>query len=163
MQRSGMLLARLRTSFKSERSESCYCAFCRSPRAIYRKRHVGIVDLLLALASSWLLSMILWQDLDPRAVVVFVLGLGLAEMFVIFRWRLSIACSRCGFDPVLYKKSPEKAAEKVRRYIDERRNDPLGAFSLPPKLPKMRRKAIADSAMPFVDKPKSAKRSEATR
>lgn len=105
------------------------------------KRHIGVVDSALAILASGLLSWIIWQQLDPRAVIFIALGLGLAELFIMMRWRLSIACARCGFDPVLYKKSPEKAASKVKIYIAQRREDPMSAFSPPPKLPVIIKKA----------------------
>ena len=116
-------------------SRRCYCAFCRSERNVYLKRHVSFVDVLLSALTGVLVSLILWQSLDPRAVVFFALGLGLAEIFIMIRWRSSISCPHCGFDPVLYKKKPELAAAKVRGFLDQRREDPLSAFSPPPRLP----------------------------
>lgn len=118
-------------------TKKCYCAFCRSPRAVYAKKHVSAIDAGLALAAALLLSLVLWQDFDPRAIVFFAVGLGLSEFFIIFRWRLSIACTHCGFDPVLYKKSREKAAVRVKAHLAKRREDPLSAFSRPLKLPNL--------------------------
>jgi len=86
-------------------------------------------------AAAVLLSFAIHQDFDPRAVVYFIVALALGELFVIFRWRLSIACPRCGFDPVLYKKAPERAAARVKRFLDLRREDPLFALAPGPKLP----------------------------
>lgn len=116
-------------------SDECFCAFCRSHRVVYRKKHVSIVDVGLTLAAAALSSWIIWQDLDPRAVVIFAFGLGLAEIFILFRWRLSIACPHCGFDPVVYKKAPDKAAARVKAHMSARRMDPMSAFQPAPKLP----------------------------
>ncbi|HVK60230.1 MAG TPA: hypothetical protein VM432_01720 [Bdellovibrionales bacterium] len=118
-------------------SRRCFCAFCRSERNVYRKRHIGVVDMFLALAASALLSFIIWQDLDPRLAIFFSLGLGLAELFIVFRWRLSIVCSKCGFDPVIYRKSPEQAAERVKAHYKSRREDPLWMMAPPPSLPRI--------------------------
>ena len=43
----------------------------------------------------------------------------ISEIFIQLRWRLTVACPRCGFDPVLYVKDPEKAARRVRQFYDE--------------------------------------------
>ena len=123
-----------------KRSNTCFCAFCRSERTVYRKRHVSSTDVFLSLLASLLLSFIVWQDFDPRFVVLFVLATVVAELFIVFRWRMSIACSKCGFDPVLYKKKPELAALRVKAYYTERSEDPLSLFSPPPKLPVLVRK-----------------------
>ena len=89
----------------------------------------------LAALSSALLSLIVWQELDPRMVVFFALGLGFAELFVTFRWRLTIACPKCGFDPVLYKRKPDLAAARVKEYYKRKMEDPLSVFAPPPRLP----------------------------
>jgi hypothetical protein len=116
-------------------SDRCYCAFCRSERSVYRKKHVGAIDLFLSLSAAALLSFICWQDLDPRALIFFVLAVGLAELFIVFRRRLSITCTRCGFDPVLYRRNPKAAADRVKAYYKTRREDPMWLMSPPPKLP----------------------------
>ena len=64
----------------------------------------------------------------------FAFGLGFAEIFILVRWRLSIPCPHCGFDPVVYKKKPEVAAAQVKAFLDQRREDPLAVFS-PLQLP----------------------------
>ncbi len=119
----------------SKSSERCFCAFCRSERNVYRKRHVSFVDVALALLTSLLVSFIAWQEFDPRFVVIFALASGIAELFIVLRWRLSIACPKCGFDPVLYKKKPALAAARVKEYYKSRMEDPLSVFSPPPRLP----------------------------
>lgn len=121
-------------------SNKCFCAFCRSERTVYRKRHLSSFDALLSLVTASLLSFIVWQDFDPRLVIFFVLALVIAELFVVFRWRMSIACPKCGFDPVLYKKSPELAVSRVKAHYSERMEDPMSIFMPPPKLPVLIRK-----------------------
>ncbi len=123
-----------------KRSNSCFCAFCRSERTVYRKRHVSATDIGLSLLASALLSFIVWQDFDPRLVVFFVIAVVTAELFVVFRWRMSIACAKCGFDPILYKKKPELAAQRVKAHYQEKAEDPLSVFAPPPKLPVLIRK-----------------------
>lgn len=108
---------------------------------VYTKKHVGIFDVLLAASASLLAGVIVWQDFDPRVLVLFAFGLGGAELFIMLRWRLSVSCTRCGFDPVLYKKAPTRAAARVKEFMALQREDPMSAFSPPPKLPFHRKKA----------------------
>ncbi len=107
---------------------------------VYVKKHVGLPDILLSGLTAVLLSYIFFQDFDPRALIFFALCLALAELFIMFRWRLSLICQKCGFDPHLYKRSPEKAAQRVREYMERRKEDPLSLFSPPPKLPVKKKK-----------------------
>ncbi|RYZ75124.1 MAG: hypothetical protein EOP05_08650 [Proteobacteria bacterium] len=129
------------TYYMGKKSNRCFCAFCRSERSVYRKRHVSAVDVLWALIASVLLSFIFWQDFDPRLVAFFAVGVAIAETFVIIRRKSSIACPRCGFDPVLYRRSPELAAARVKQYYKEKAEDPMSVFSPPAKLPVIVRKA----------------------
>lgn len=121
-------------------SKRCFCAFCRSERVVYRKKHISFFDGALAAAASFLLGFIVWQDIDPRVLMFFAFGLGFAELFIQVRWRLSISCPHCGFDPVLYKRNKDLAAERVKAFLELRREDPMSAFS-PLNLPHILRKA----------------------
>jgi len=76
--------------------------------------------------------LVIWQDFDPRVFVFFGFALFLSEVFVGLRWRTSVSCVRCGFDPVVYKRSPEEAARRVRRYLEERADDPVAVLKGPP-------------------------------
>ncbi len=121
-------------------SKKCFCAFCRSERVVYRKRHISLFDVFTSIIVSLLLSFIVWQDFDPRLVVFFAMSVAISELFVVFRWRFSIACPKCGFDPVLYRKKPELAALRVKAFYGERMEDPMSVFSPPPRLPSLIRK-----------------------
>lgn len=131
-------------------SDSRYCAFCKSPRVVYTKRHVSLLDVFLAILCGFLLSLIFWQKLDPRLVVFIALGLGAAEIFVVIRWRLSIACPHCGFDPVLYRKKAELAVQRVKEHYARRLEDPAVIFSPPPKLTPIIKKASERPSPPAI-------------
>ena len=45
-----------------------------------------------------------------------------------------MACSQCGFDPLLYMKSKDKACEQVKIHLEQRKNDPAVYLSSRPKL-----------------------------
>ena len=76
-----------------------------------------------------------WGAFDPRVLVIMAVFLAMTETFIQIRWRLSVACKQCGFDPVLYVKEPEKAAQKVSLHLQNRREDPKYLLAKPLNLP----------------------------
>jgi len=76
-----------------------------------------------------------WQGFDARVLVIFVFFLALAEVFVQVRWRLNVVCPNCGFDPVLYLRDTDKAAEKVKIHLTRRKEDPISLFRRPLNIP----------------------------
>lgn len=114
---------------------NCFCAFCRTPRRVSIRKRMGVVNVLLSVLTGMLISFIWFQGFDPRAMLFIVLSLMIGEMFVQIRWRLAIVCKTCGFDPVTYVKDPEKAAVKVKNFLDEKKNDPNRLLSRPLNLP----------------------------
>lgn len=108
----------------SLKKNQCYCAFCRNVRNVYRKKHVNVVDILVALIISTLLMFVVWQRVNPMAALFVVAFICLNETLIQLRWRLNISCKYCGFDPVLYVQNPEKAAEKVKAFLARRRQSP---------------------------------------
>ncbi len=126
-----------------KQSEKCYCAFCKEPRRVYTKRHMAASNVLLSLVTSGLIMMILWQQPDPRVFMLFVLCLSVSEVFVQIRWRVSIACPHCGFNPVLYIKDPERAATRVSEFFELKKQDPTFFFSSNPLLKVARQQAQA--------------------
>lgn len=114
---------------------NCYCAFCKSPRRIYRKKNISFLNMIGSALASTVVMFALWQEYDPRVLVIFVLCLAISEVFVKIRWRLSVVCRQCGFDPVLYLKQPEAAAQKVKDQLEVRRQDPKYLLAKPLNLP----------------------------
>ena len=78
---------------------------------------------------------LIWREFDPRALMIFVVYLAIAEIFVQIRWRMSLSCRQCGFDPVIYKKNAEVAAEKVKDHLLRRKQDPRYLLYEPLNLP----------------------------
>lgn len=122
-------------SSNSQKKSNCFCAFCKSPRRIYRKRNIGITNILGSALAAVVLMFVIWQQYDPRVMIVFVVCAAISEVFVKIRWRLSVVCRVCGFDPVLYLKQPEEAANKVKMQLDLRKQDPKYLLSKPLNLP----------------------------
>lgn len=115
--------------------KNCFCAFCRSPRRIYKKRNIGVLNIVYAALASLVVMYAFWQDFDPRGLIIFSVLLAMTETFIQFRWRLSIPCRQCGFDPVLYIKDPTRAADKVTLHLQKRREDPRYLMTKPLNLP----------------------------
>lgn len=114
---------------------NCYCAFCKTPRRIERKRSISFMNVVGGALASVVIMFALWQHYDPRVIVVFVVCMALSEIFIKLRWRLSVVCRQCGFDPVMYLKKPEQAAEKVRLQLEMRKSDVKYLLSKPLNLP----------------------------
>ena len=105
---------------------NCYCAFCKKPRWIPKNKHVSGVHFIGAISFALFLSYAWKGGIDGRALVFFVCLLGIMEIGVQMKWRLSVPCPHCGFDPVLYVKNRQAACDKVKRHQEELLNTPLG-------------------------------------
>jgi len=114
---------------------SCYCAFCRSPRKIYKKRNIGLFEIAGSALGAVAFMYVAFQEYDPRVLLIFVAFLAVAETFVQLRWRLTIVCKYCGFDPVLYLKDTTKAVAKVKIRLEQRQYDPATLLASPLQLP----------------------------
>lgn len=126
---------------------NCFCALCKTPRRIYRKKNISFMNLLASALASVVLMFAIWQQYDPRVMIVFVVCLAISEVFVKIRWRLSVVCRQCGFDPVLYLKQPEAAAQKVKEQLETRKQDPKYLLAKPlnlPAIPAEKAKALQD-------------------
>lgn len=116
-----------------------YCAFCKTGRRVYRKKSLSPLDFLLISSLCGLIMWLLVQSFDPRVIIFLVMALVAAETTIHFRWRLALVCRHCGFDPVLYLKSPDKAAARVRFHLDTRQEAPEALFGPALQLPKRKR------------------------
>ncbi len=106
--------------FKKSHRE-CYCAFCKRKRSVYTKRHVTWTDVGSAIVLTFVGSAAIFRTISPKAILVLVAVIMVAEMIVQLRWRMSLPCAHCGFDPLLYNRNPELAAKQVRVVYDRRK------------------------------------------
>lgn len=98
-----------------------FCAFCRIPREVFVRKHLGFYHFFASFLLSMICMYLIWGNFDPRFIVLFILFTGLTEGFLLFRWRLSLNCPYCGFDPVLYAKDPQRLTEKVSEKLKVRK------------------------------------------
>jgi hypothetical protein len=127
-------------------SQNALCAFCGTKRKLYLKKHIGYKDALILVVLSVGANFLFWSELDARALVFFALGLTVSEVAVSLRWRLSLRCSQCGFDPLTYLKTQRLACEQVRLVLNEKKGSPLlGDLQLLGRIHQRRRLKIESS------------------
>lgn len=75
----------------------------------------------MAFTSTLFLMMALWQRFEVESLLFFVVLIAISEILVQLRWRLSLPCPHCGFDPLLYTHKPEEAARRVVHFIEQQK------------------------------------------
>ncbi|MCB0413464.1 MAG: hypothetical protein KDD50_03965 [Bdellovibrionales bacterium] len=113
----------------SAKKQNCYCAFCKGERLVYDRKHISVLGFFVAVVSSLSLTLVLWSPFNEMAALFFIVFMSLGELFAQMRWRAYIVCPYCGFDPIVYSKDPEKAAQKVKMNLVEYKNNPLKLLS----------------------------------
>lgn len=89
---------------------------------------------------SIIFTYLVWGEFHFIGLVVFSLLAMMAEVIHRLRWRNSIKCKGCGFDPVMYKNNPEQAAATVKTQLAQRKLDPLYMLRSQPKIKPIIRK-----------------------
>lgn len=124
---------------KTKKKIICYCAFCRTPHRVYAKKGIGTFQIFFSLVLTVCFMWGYWGALNVEAIPLFLVSLFLGEVMMHFRWRLALICRQCGFDPLIYQKSPTRAAEKVRQFLERRKTDPQFLLAPAIQLPKQRK------------------------
>ncbi|HAG91391.1 MAG TPA: hypothetical protein DCL41_05940 [Bdellovibrionales bacterium] len=114
--------------------EHGFCAFCRAERKYPSKKHLTVLDVFAAIVLSLVVGGAIWEMFDPRSFVLFTFAIGSGEVFIFLRWRHHMVCRYCGFDPVLYNVSPNRAREKVRQFYEDKIKSPNFILSKSPLL-----------------------------
>jgi hypothetical protein len=104
--------------------KSCYCAFCKVERRVYASKHLSLVDITGLVFLGIVCTYTVFQSLDPRGLLFVGLLMLVGEAFAQAKWRGSMICSNCGFDPVVYVRSPEQAGLKIKAFLDKRADSP---------------------------------------
>lgn len=125
----------------------CYCAFCKSKRRVYTKKHITVLDVLYCFVLGFSFGLVVWQEINAKFIPIAITFMGLAEVITQIRRRLSLVCRKCGFDPLLYLKSPKLAAERVRTVFESRLKNPN----------------ILDKRLPVLENRKVASKSPAVK
>lgn len=131
-------------------SHGGFCAFCRSPKTYFKRRRLGLANIFGALLSAAAINYIFTHGVDSRVLVIFIANLFVLEFALKIRWRMSLICKECGFDPVIYKRSPETACQMVKDKTELRRADPIKNLFFPLTIPK-RREPKKDSIKAIIN------------
>lgn len=115
--------------------KSCYCAFCKVERKVYAKKHLSLVDVLGLVGLGMVLTLTIFKTLDPRGLAIVATILVVAELFSQTKWRTSMICRNCGFDPVVYVRNPEQAGLKIKAFLEKRSQMPEFLLRPPVVLP----------------------------
>lgn len=118
-------------------SHKGFCAFCREPRVVFRKKRVNLYNLMTCLLGTAIFCAMYWSAFDPRAILIFIFAMAISEIFLQIRWRMSVVCRHCGFDPVIYVKNTDRAAEMVKEQLLRRQNDPRFVLARPLNIPRI--------------------------
>jgi hypothetical protein len=111
-----------------------YCSFCSLPQKVYSNKHVGFFALFMLAIVSVIVTYLVWGEFHIAGPLLFVIFASVAEWTHRLRWRYSIKCKSCGFDPLLYKSAPAEAAQTVKAFLDNRKKDPLYLLKPQPRI-----------------------------
>lgn len=120
--------------------KSCYCAFCKVERKVYRFKHLSLPDILGLIILGITCTFAVYRSLDPRGLFFIGVLLLIGEAFTQAKWRTSMVCRNCGFDPVIYIRNPEQAGLKIKAFLDTRAESPAHLLRPPVALPKKKEK-----------------------
>ena len=118
--------------FRKPKKVICYCAFCKTPHRVYKKKGIGAFHLSISLLLTVSFMWGYWGTWHLQAIPILLISLFLSELLTHFRWRLALICRQCGFDPLIYKKNPRLAASKVKAYLVRRKTE--SGFLLAPAI-----------------------------
>lgn len=80
------------------------------------------------------LALAIWDGPDLRSMLIFMGMAFTAQVSLRMRYRQSVKCPHCGFDPILYKVAPEEAAQLVKAHLEQRRDNPEYLLRPRPKI-----------------------------
>ena len=138
--------------------KSCYCAFCKTPRKVYRNKNLSLMTILGLIGLSFVLTNTIWNNFDPRGLFILGILLITGEVLAQIKWRQAMICQNCGFDAVLYTRDPEKAGQKIKEFLEYRSGRPEYLLRPPVKIPgrqsNMTQSAISKNERSSLSRPK---------
>ncbi len=118
--------------------KACYCAFCKNPRKVYAHKHLSLVGILGLVGLGVVITYTVYKTLDPWGLGLIGMFLIVGELFSQTKWRTSMICRNCGFDPVVYVRNPEQAGLKIKAFLEHRSD--LPEYLLRPQVVRSARK-----------------------
>lgn len=133
---------------------NCYCAFCKSTKRVAKHKNIRLPQFFACVVLAVVLTYLIFQKPDLKGLFFLIVLLVASELFYVLRWRSSVICSSCGFDPVLYRKDPSRAALQVKFQLEKRERDPVVMLRRPlhlPKISKARKLQIENGILSPID------------
>lgn len=121
-------------------SERRICVFCKLDHRVYLKKEVSIFDVVVLLAVTGLMAFAIWGGPDLRSMLIFMSMAFILQVFLRVRYRESIKCPHCGFDPILYQQNNEEAAQRVKAFMEKRSDNPQYMLKPTPQIKPLIRK-----------------------
>ena len=90
-----------------------------------------MVDVVLSVFLGFMVFAPIAGGIDARGLGIAAVFVGISEIFTVLRHRMSLRCGRCGFDPIVYRRSHDEAAKLVKAHLARRANDPLTLLASP--------------------------------
>lgn len=130
-----------------QQRRECFCAFCKTPRKVYKSKYLSVISIVGLVGLSLVLSEVIWNSLDPRGLVILGIMMLVGELFSQAKWRQSMICTNCGFDLITFKKNPELAGMKIKEFLEQRSSRPEFLLKRSPQIPKqtMTQQSIKES------------------
>lgn len=122
--------------------QSCYCAFCKTTRKVYKQKNLSMIEIMGLIFLGVIITFVFYKSFDPRGLIFVGLLLLVGEIFSQLKWRGSMLCKNCGFDPIIYLRDPEQAGLKIKAFLEKRADSPAHLLRPPVVLPRIK----ADSA-----------------
>ena len=137
-------------------SDKMICSFCKLGHRLYLKKEVSFFDAIIMLFITGLLAYAIWGGPDLRSMIIFMSLAFSFQFFLRMRYRESVKCPHCGFDPILYSQDHEQAAQKVKSFMEKRKNNPEFLLKPQPKIEPLylsrdQIKALEKTAAPSLD------------
>lgn len=126
--------------FKQRRS--CYCAFCKTARKVYKHKSLSYFEVLGLIFLSITFTFVFFKSMDPRGLFIVGSALLVGEIFTQLKWRTAMVCQNCGFDPVLYLRDHEQAGLKIKAFLEKRSVSPAHLLRPPIILPKVKANSL---------------------
>jgi len=133
---------------RRKKNDFRYCAFCGHQHQIYSKSHVSFVDVAVSIFLGFMVFAPIAGGIDARGLGVAAIFVGVSEIFTVLRHRMSLSCGRCGFDPIVYRRSHDEAAKLVKAHIARRAEDPMKLLAAPVRAVGIRKPSERDRRAP---------------
>ncbi len=92
---------------------------------------MSYIDVVVSIFLGFTIFFPIAGGIDARGLGLAAIFVGISEVFTVLRHRMSLNCGRCGFDPIVYRRSHDDAAKLVKAHLARRAEDPMTLLATP--------------------------------